>query len=44
MEKSSPVTIQDIADKANVSISTVSRVLNGNPKVGEGYKTAVLEA
>ena len=44
MEKSSPVTIQDIADRANVSISTVSRVLNGNKSVGEGYKTAVLQA
>ncbi|MEM7333199.1 MAG: LacI family DNA-binding transcriptional regulator, partial [Chloroflexota bacterium] len=44
MTKQESVTIQDIADKANVSISTVSRVLNGNTKVGEGYKTAVLQA
>jgi LacI family transcriptional regulator len=44
MTKSSPVTIQDIAKKANVSISTVSRVLNDHETVGEQYKTAVLEA
>lgn len=44
MEKSSAVTIQDIADKAQVSISTVSRVLNGNESVGDAYKTAVLAA
>lgn len=44
MRKESPITIEDIAKKAKVSISTVSRVLNGNKKVGEGYKTAVLQA
>ena len=38
------VTIQDIADKANVSPSTVSRVLSGNARVVESKQTAVLEA
>ena len=44
MIKQDSTTIQDIADKANVSISTVSRVLNGNKSVGEQYRTAVLQA
>ena len=30
-----PVTIQDVAKKANVSIKTVSRVINGEPNVSE---------
>ncbi|MEM7333192.1 MAG: LacI family DNA-binding transcriptional regulator [Chloroflexota bacterium] len=38
------VTIQDIAQKADVSISTVSRVLNGRVAVAEAKKTAVLKA
>lgn len=38
------VTIQDIAAKAKVSISTVSRVLNGNTPVAAAKKTAVLAA
>lgn len=38
------VTIQDIAEKANVSISTVSRVLNGNTPVAAAKKRAVLAA
>lgn len=38
------VTIQDIADKANVSPSTVSRVLSGNARVVEAKQTAVLAA
>lgn len=37
-------TIQDIASKANVSISTVSRVLNGNVPVREDKRAAVLQA
>lgn len=38
------VTIQDIADRAGVSISTVSRVLNKNSSVRESYRIAVEEA
>ncbi len=38
------VTIQDIADKANVSKSTVSRVLNDSSLVKESKRDAVLEA
>ena len=38
------VTIHDIASKAGVSISTVSRVLNNNTSVREGSRKAVLEA
>ncbi len=38
------VTIQDIADAANVSKSTVSRVLNGTAAVAPDKKRAVLEA
>lgn len=35
------VTIQDIANRANVSISTVSRVLSGNARVSEDKRQAV---
>ena len=38
------VTIQDIAEKANVSKSTVSRVLNNSSLVKESKRDAVLEA
>lgn len=38
------VTIQDIADKAKVSKSTVSRVLNATTPVAPEKETAVLEA
>lgn len=38
------VTIQDIADQAGVSISTVSRVLSGNAGVTELKRQAVLAA
>ena len=38
------ITIQDIADKAEVSISTVSRVLNGNVVVAESKRVAVMDA
>jgi len=44
MLQSQKVTIQDIADKAKVSISTVSRVLNGNTPVALAKKEAVLAA
>lgn len=38
------ITIHDIANRAGVSISTVSRVLNNNTSVREGSRLAVLEA
>ena len=39
-----PNTIYDVAHKAGVSISTVSRVLNNNPNVLEETRQKVLEA
>jgi LacI family transcriptional regulator len=39
-----PVTIWDIAAAAGVSVSTVSRVLSGNPHVTEAKRAAVLAA
>lgn len=41
MEDAKQVTIQDIADEAGVSISTVSRVLNRTVGVREGKRSAV---
>jgi len=38
------ITISDIARKADVSVSTVSRVLSGTVKVSEGKRRAVLSA
>ena len=38
------ITIQDIAKAANVSKSTVSRVLNGSASVNQDKRAAVLEA
>ncbi|HJT24228.1 MAG TPA: LacI family DNA-binding transcriptional regulator [bacterium] len=38
------VTIYDVAEKAGVSISTVSRVLNNNPNVLEDTRQKVLKA
>lgn len=35
------ITIYDIADKAGVSIATVSRVLNNNPRVSSGTRDRV---
>ena len=40
----SDTTIQDIADRANVSKSTVSRVLNNSSAVHQDKRSAVLEA
>lgn len=37
-------TVRDIAQRANVSIATVSRVLNNNAKVNESIRYAVLKA
>lgn len=37
-------TIRDVARKANVSVATVSRVLNGSTKVSQKSKDAVLAA
>src|SRR4051812_16759872 len=36
-------TIRDIADRAGVSIATVSRVLNGRPDVADDTRESVLE-
>ncbi|MRG87727.1 catabolite control protein A [Salinibacillus xinjiangensis] len=38
------VTIYDVAREANVSMATVSRVVNGNPNVKPATRTKVLEA
>ena len=38
------VTIKDVAKKANVSISTVSRVINNTQKVKDEHKNRVLDA
>jgi LacI family transcriptional regulator len=38
------VTIYDVADRAGVAISTVSRVLNNSPEVSEDTRKRVLEA
>lgn len=35
------VTIKDIAEKAGVSLATVSRVVNGGPKVGDATRAKV---
>jgi LacI family transcriptional regulator len=44
MKNSSKITIQDIARRANVSISTVSRVLTQNAIVAEDKRLAVQKA
>jgi LacI family transcriptional regulator len=43
-EPADRATIADVAAAAGVSISTVSRVLNGRPEVSEATREAVLEA
>lgn len=37
------MNIYDVSEKANVSIATVSRVLNGNPNVSEKTRSRVIE-
>jgi len=37
------VTIKDIAKKANVSVTTVSRVLNDKPDVGDDTRKKILK-
>ena len=41
-KKKENITINHIAEKLNVSVSTVSRALNNHPKISEKTKTAVL--
>ena len=38
------VTVKDVAALAGVSTATVSRVVNGNPRVGPEVKAAVTVA
>jgi LacI family transcriptional regulator len=44
METNSLATIYDVADRAGVSIKTVSRVMNAEPNVREEMRERVLEA
>lgn len=39
-----PVTVKDVAGRAGVSVGTVSRVLNNNPKVSREMRERVIEA
>ncbi|MEN1785373.1 MAG: LacI family DNA-binding transcriptional regulator, partial [Bacteroidota bacterium] len=43
MEPSKKTTIHDIAEQLNVTASTVSRALNGNPRISERTRKAVLK-
>jgi LacI family transcriptional regulator len=43
-DRTSRATIADVATHAGVSISTVSRVLNGRPEVSEATRESVLDA
>ena len=44
MEHKSKVTIHDIAQKLNITASTVSRALNNNPRISEATRKAVHKA
>ncbi|BFP42006.1 LacI family DNA-binding transcriptional regulator [Flavobacteriaceae bacterium GF1] len=44
MEHSKKTTIHDIAERLNVTASTVSRALNGNPRISDNTRKAVLKA
>ena len=39
-----PVTLEEVAQRANVSRATASRVVNGDPRVGEPVRAAVQSA
>lgn len=41
---SKKATIQDIADKLNITASTVSRALNDNPRISKATRKAVMKA
>lgn len=43
MSAKTKVTIHDIAEKLNITASTVSRALNDNPRISEATKKAVLK-
>ncbi|RDV15322.1 LacI family transcriptional regulator [Pontibacter diazotrophicus] len=43
MENKTKVTIHDIAEKLNITASTVSRALNNNPRISELTRKAVLK-
>ncbi len=43
MENTKKTTIHDIAEKLNVTASTVSRALKGNPRISDSTKKAVLK-
>lgn len=44
MEIKTKVTIHDIAEKLNITASTVSRALNNSPRISDATKKAVLKA
>lgn len=44
MTRKNQTTIQDVAARANVSVSTVSRVLTGNARVAEDKRRVILQA
>lgn len=44
MENKPKVTIHDIAQRLNITASTVSRALNNNPRISEATRKAVLKA
>ncbi|GAB3821996.1 hypothetical protein GCM10028895_25340 [Pontibacter rugosus] len=44
METKAKVTIHDIAEKLNITASTVSRALNNSPRISDITKKAVLKA
>lgn len=42
-KESAPVTIHDVAARAGVAISSISRVLSGHPDVSERMRIKVLK-